>query len=73
MVVSPPTPLLRWLGYMLFTGGAQASQLCSTTGPAAGYACSPDSCVGVMASCVGAYATDCSCGDNPHEWQGERS
>lgn len=47
-----------------------ASQLCITTGPASGYKCSPASCVGVLASCVGAYSTDCSCGDNPREWQG---
>ena len=65
------TPVtLRWLGSTLVAGTGGASQLCSTTGPAAGYVCSPTSCVGVRASCVGAYAMDCSCGDNPREWQG---
>jgi hypothetical protein len=69
----PPAVLLAALLGCTSYGGllrpCRAAQLCATTGAANGYTCSPTSCVGVLASCVGAYATDCSCGANPHDWQ----
>lgn len=42
---------------------------CSIAGFAQGYSCSERSCVGVRASCVGDYASSCSCGENPAAWQ----
>ena len=61
----PPSAaaLLALLALLVADGGA-AHQLCSVTGVAEGYACADMSCVGVLASCVGAHAVDCSCGDN---------
>jgi hypothetical protein len=51
-------------------GVAARGSSCAAVGEALGYGpCSPNSCVGVQASCIGDYAVSCSCGDNPVGWQ----